>query len=164
MIKTTRLELRKFTRQDRIETIRLLQNADFMAFSPTGAMTSEQAESRFEELVSAFPNKGIGKFCVVERLSGELIGYCGIESFDYKSETVIELGYRLKLSARGKGYAQEASDAVLSFAKQQGYTKVLALTEPENAPSQHILRKFGFKACGEGVYQKTPVRYFEKWI
>ncbi len=76
MIKTERLELRKFTRQDRSEVIKLLENADFMVFSPTGAMTSEKANMRFEELVSAFQNKGIGKFCVVERSTGDLIGYC----------------------------------------------------------------------------------------
>ncbi|MCY9826912.1 GNAT family N-acetyltransferase [Vibrio chagasii] len=164
MIKTERLELRKFTQQDRSEVIKLLGNSDFMAFSPTGAMTHEQADTRFEELVSAFQYKGIGKFCVVERRTGELVGYCGIESFNYKGERVVELGYRLKVSARGKGYAFEASSAVLSFTNQIGYTKVLAITEPENMPSQHILLKLGFKACGDGSYQNMPVQYFEKCI
>ncbi|CDT76067.1 GNAT family N-acetyltransferase [Vibrio coralliirubri] len=164
MIKTERLELRKFVYQDRSEVIRLLGNADFMAFSATGAMKHDQADMRFEELVSAFQNKGIGKLCVVERTTGELVGYCGIESFNYKGESVVELGYRLKVSARGKGYAFEASSAVLSFASQVGYTKVLALTEPENMPSQHILLKLGFKPCGEGYYQNMPVQYFEKFI
>ncbi len=164
MIKTEHLELRKFTQRDRDEVIMLLQDTDFMAFSPTGGMSCEQAEVRFEELVSAFQNKGIGKFCVIERSTGELIGYCGIESYDYKGETVVELGYRLKVSARGKGYAFEASSAVLSFAREVGYTKVLALTEPENAPSQYILLKLGFEACGEGLYQNMPINYFEKCI
>ncbi|MEZ8447659.1 GNAT family N-acetyltransferase [Vibrio splendidus] len=164
MIKTERLELRKFAQKDRSEVIKLLGNADFMAFSPTGAMTPEQADMRFEELVSTFQNKGIGKFCVVERTTGELVGYCGIESFNYKGESVVELGYRLKVSARGKGYAFEASSAVLSFVSQIGYTKILALTEPENMPSQHILLKLGFQACGDGYYQSMPVQYFEKCI
>ncbi|WP_082796632.1 GNAT family N-acetyltransferase [Vibrio cidicii] len=106
----------------------------------------------------------MGKFCVIERSTGELIGYCGLESYDYNGETVVELGYRLKVSARGKGYAFEASSAVLSFARQVGYSKVLALTEPENVLSQHILLKLGFEACGEGFYQNMPVNYFEKCI
>lgn len=62
MIKTERLELRKFAQQDRNGVMKLLGNADFMAFSPTGAMTPEQVDVRFEELVSAFQNKGIGNF------------------------------------------------------------------------------------------------------
>jgi len=164
VIKTERLELRKFAQQDRSEIIKLLGNSDFMAFSPTGTMKHDQADMRFEELVRAFQNKGIGKFCVVERTTGELIGYCGMESFNYRGESVVELGYRLKVSARGKGYAFEASSAVLSFASQIGYTKVLALTEPENIPSQRILLKLGFKPCGDGYYQNMPVQYFEKCI
>ncbi len=59
--------------------------AEFMAFSPNGAMTAEQAKIRFQQLVDAFPEKGVGKFCVIERSSGELIGYCGIESFTYQN-------------------------------------------------------------------------------
>ncbi|WP_255956542.1 GNAT family N-acetyltransferase [Vibrio campbellii] len=50
----------------------------------------------------------------MERTTGELVGYCGIESYNYKGESLVELGYRLKVSARGKGYAFEASSAVLS--------------------------------------------------
>ena len=56
MIKTERLELRKFAQQDRSEVIKLLKNSDFMAFSPTGAMIPDQAEMRFEEFVSEFQN------------------------------------------------------------------------------------------------------------
>ncbi|HCG9584283.1 TPA: GNAT family N-acetyltransferase [Vibrio parahaemolyticus] len=164
MIKTEHLELRQFAQRDRDEVVVLLQDADFMAFSPTGGMSSEQAETRFDALVNAFHNEDIGKFCVIERSTGELIGYCGLESYDYNGETVVELGYRLKVSARGKGYAFEASSAVLSFARDVGYSKVLAITEPENVVSQHILLKLGFEACGEGFYQNMPVNYFEKCI
>ncbi len=56
MIKTEHLELRQFTQRDRDEVVVLLQDADFMAFSPTGGMSSEQAETRFDALVNAFHN------------------------------------------------------------------------------------------------------------
>jgi len=162
MIQTERLELRKFTQQDRDLMLPLLQNADFMAFSPTGAMTKEQAEVRFKQLVDAFPTKGIGKFCVIERSTGDLLGYCGIESFEYQGEDVVEHGYRLKVSARRNGYALEASNAVLSYAKEIGYTKIYAFTESSHTISQHILGKLGFKKCGMGEYQNMPVHYFDK--
>ncbi len=162
MLQTKHLELRKFTPQDRESMLPLLQNADFMAFSPTGAMNAEQAEVRFQELVDAFPTKGIGKFCVVERSRGELIGYCGIEAFKYQGKEVVEHGYRLKTSARGHGYATEASEAVMSYAKEAGYTRLYAFTESTHSQSQHILGKLGFKPCGSGEYQNMPVNYFIK--
>ncbi|MCZ4371651.1 GNAT family N-acetyltransferase [Vibrio diazotrophicus] len=162
MIQTERLELRKFHPQDRELMLPLLQDAEFMAFSPNGAMTAEQAEIRFQQLVDAFPEKGVGKFCVIERSSGELIGYCGIESFTYQNKQVVEHGYRLKTSARGNGYATEASKAVMSYAKEAGYTRIYAFTESSHSQSQHILGKLGFKPCGSGEYQNMPVNYFIK--
>ncbi len=162
MIQTEHLELRKFNPQDRESMLPLLQNAEFMAFSPTGAMNAEQAEVRFQELVDAFPKKGIGKFCVVERSTGELIGYCGIEMFKYQDKEVVEHGYRLKTSARGNGYAVEASQAVMLYAKETGYTRLFAFTESSHSQSQYILGKLGFKPCGSGEYQNMPVNYFIK--
>ncbi|KAB7697066.1 GNAT family N-acetyltransferase [Plesiomonas shigelloides] len=66
--------------------------------------------------------------------------------------------------SRGNGYAVEASSAVLNYAKQIGYKNVLALTEPENELSQHILKKLGFEHCGSGLFENMSVDYFEKCI
>jgi RimJ/RimL family protein N-acetyltransferase len=162
MLFTERLILRKFVESDEEAVVTLLKDADFMAHSPTAAMKQSQAESRFELLLNAFKNHDIGKLAVIEESTNDLIGYCGIESFEYHNNTAVELGYRLKLSARGKGYAFEASEAILVFAAELGYQNVLALTEPENTVSQHILFKLGFESREKGVYQGMPIQYFEK--
>ncbi|WP_198437414.1 GNAT family N-acetyltransferase [Moritella sp. F3] len=162
MLVTRQLNLRAFSLSDKETMIHLLSDTDFMAYSPTGVMTISQAERRFSSLLSAFKDHGIGKLAVIERSSGDLIGYCGIESFEYENATAVELGYRLKLSARGKGYAFEASKAVLAFATQLGYQRVFAFTEPDNTPSQHILIKLGFMLREQGVHQGMPIQYFEK--
>ncbi|MBU2707116.1 GNAT family N-acetyltransferase [Zooshikella marina] len=164
MLQTKRLKLRQFVENDKPTVIGLLKNPDFMAYSPTGAMTDSQAEHRFNQLIKAFDEEGIGKLAIIEKSSGNLIRYCGIESFDYKSQKVVELGYRLKLSARGYGYAFEACKAILYFAKQLGYLNILALTEVENAQSQHILSKLGFEAREKGTFQGMSIQYFEKNI
>ncbi|AOW84098.1 GNAT family acetyltransferase [Vibrio mimicus] len=41
---------------------------------------------------------------------------------------------------------------------------MLALTEPENELSQHILKKLGFERCGSGMFENMSVDYFEKCI
>lgn len=162
MIETKRLKLRRFTEYDRGDVIALLKEPTFMVYSPTGAMTQSQADSRFRQLLNAFKLHGIGKFAVIEKWSGELIGYCGIESFNFKNKQVVELGYRLKASARGNGYATEASEAVLIYAKDKGFSSVMALTEQKNEPSKHILLKLGFNVHERGLYQKMKVQYFIK--
>ncbi|ENM3977681.1 GNAT family N-acetyltransferase, partial [Vibrio cholerae] len=112
----------------------------------------------------AYEIHGIGKFALVEKSTGELIGYSGLENFSYQGKNVVELGYRIRPQSRGYGYAVEASSAVLDYAKQIGYSSVLALTEPENEQSQHILKKLGFERCGKGVFENMSVDYFEKCI
>ncbi|UTM56101.1 GNAT family N-acetyltransferase [Photobacterium sp. CCB-ST2H9] len=164
MIETKKLLLRQFEPTDREYTIALLKNPEFMVCSPTGAMTNEQAECRFQKLLTAYEQCGVGKLALVEKLSGELIGYCGIETFQHQGNDVVELGYRIRTQSRGKGYAFEASTAVLSYAKQMGCPSVWALTESENAPSMHILLQLGFQPRGSGLFENMPVNYFEKCL
>ena len=162
MLFTERLKLRPFVESDADVVVTLLKNADFMAYSPTGVMNQSQAESRFELLLHAFKNHGIGKLAVIEQSTYALIGYCGIESFEYQNTAAVELGYRLTLAARGKGYAFEACEAVLVRTAELGYQNILALTEPENTTSQHILIKLGFEFRELGMYQGMSVQYYEK--
>ncbi|EKF9474185.1 GNAT family N-acetyltransferase [Vibrio cholerae] len=164
MIETPRLLLRKFELSDIESIVELLRNPEFMVYSPTGAMSYEQAIIRFQEMLDAYEIHGIGKFALVEKSTGELIGYSGLENFSYQGKNVVELGYRIRPQSRGYGYAVEASSAVLDYAKQIGYSSVLALTEPENGQSQHILKKLGFEPCGKGVFENMSVDYFEKCI
>lgn len=161
-IETPRLLLRPFVAADRDITIDLLQNDAFMAYSPTGAMNACLAQQRFEQLMSK--STAFGKLAIIERATGCLIGYCGLEEYIYQQQTLLELGYRLTPEARGHGYAIEASRAVLSIAKHQGIERVLALTEPNNTPSQKILLKLGFTSIDCGCYQGMPVEYFEKHL
>lgn len=60
MIHTPRLLLRQFERQDQPIMTALLGDAEFMAYSPSGAMTTAQAELRFEQLLNAYTLHGTG--------------------------------------------------------------------------------------------------------
>jgi [ribosomal protein S5]-alanine N-acetyltransferase len=164
MIETPRLLLRKFEPSDRESVVELLKNSDFMAYSPTGAMDHEQAESRFQGLLLAYETYGVGKLALVEKSTAEVIGYCGIEHFLFQGNEVVELGYRIRVQSRGNGYAFEASSAILGYAKQMGFHSVFAFTEQENEPSQHILKKLGFERFGSGMFENMPVDYFQRCI
>lgn len=84
MIETPRLLLREFEPTDRMMVIELLRDSEFMAYSPTGAMSYELAESRFQNLLDSYKKYGIGKFALIEKHTEEFIGYCGLENFSYK--------------------------------------------------------------------------------
>jgi GNAT superfamily N-acetyltransferase len=61
----------------------------------------------------------------------------------------IEIGYYLKRSAWGRGYATEASSRLLDFAFEEGgLLEVVATFDKRNLASRRVLEKVGFKDHG----------------
>lgn len=64
---------------------------------------------------------------------------------------IVELGYGMEPEYEGRGYMTEAAEVIIQWAfAQKGVTAVEAETEPENAASQRVLEKLGFRPCGTG--------------
>lgn len=160
LIETQRLLLRGFVASDEFLLVPLLMDADFMSHAPAGAFDKVTAKSRFEKIRADLANTGIGKLAVVLKSSRTLIGYCGIEPCVLDGRQEIELGYRLLKSARGLGYATEAAQALLDYYKKIGVDNIVAFTEPQNAASINVLKKLGYLAVAESVYQGMPIRIF----
>ncbi len=100
----------------------------------------------------------IGIWCVVDRSTKEKLGTAillplPIEEDDTNWDLVvgdelpdceIEIGYILKRSAWGKGYATEATNRLLKFAfEETPLEELVATIDPENTASQRVLEKCG---------------------
>ena len=107
----------------------------------------------------------IGIWCVSDRRTGEKYGTAAllpmpIEEKDTDFSLVapgkipdgdIEIGYYLKRSAWGRGYATEASRRLLEFVfEETGLRELVATFDQENAASRHVLEKIGFINRGTG--------------
>ena len=88
-------------------------------------------------------------FWVVERKSdGEILGFCGLKRCNQEGGPVgmMEIGWRLREDAWGKGYAKEAARASLKAAFEQfGADEVIALTVQGNAPSWGLMLRLGMR-------------------
>lgn len=61
----------------------------------------------------------------------------------------VEVGYRMPQSSWGKGYATEATRAVLAYGfNTLALDEITAVTHPDNAGSQHVLTKSGLVRDG----------------
>ena len=81
---------------------------------------------------------------VVERATGLVIG--GVGFFGPPDDAEVEIGYGIVSSRRGRGYATEAVNAMLSLAlREPRIVAVVAGTDLENAASQRVLDKAGFR-------------------
>jgi RimJ/RimL family protein N-acetyltransferase len=85
-----------------------------------------------------------GQRLVIERRTGLVVGSIGL--FWPPRDGVLELGYGIVASRRGRGYATEATGAMVEFAlSAPGVHTVSAGVELTNPASVRVLEKCGFQ-------------------
>lgn len=81
-------------------------------------------------------------YAVRERTTTMAIG--GIGFFGPPEDGIVEVGYGLVPSARGRGYATEALQGAVGIARAAGARRIIADTAVENIASLTVLRTAGF--------------------
>jgi RimJ/RimL family protein N-acetyltransferase len=112
---TARLEIRLPDEEDRERFVQLFGDRAFMVFSG-GVLDHEAANRRFDQMLERAAEISFAKQPIIERSSGAIIGYSGVDRFEFEEEPRLEYGYRLVPEARGRGYATEAGLALLAAA------------------------------------------------
>ena len=87
-------------------------------------------------------------FWLLERKTdGELLGFCGLKRVNAEGTDLVgqfEIGWRLRESAWGQGFAKEAAIASLDLAFGRFEAPhVVALTVEQNAASQGLMKRLG---------------------
>ena len=149
---TPRLDVRCPTEPDRPRFVELFCADAFMAFSG-GPLAADQAHARFDRMLARCVELSFAKQAIVERRSGVVIGYTGVDWIEVDGRRWLEWGYRLVPTARGKGYATEASLALLELARNDYAGDILGIIHPDNRASQSVIRKLGF-----GYWKQAPVQ------
>lgn len=141
-VTTARLLVRPPREADRDRFVGLFRDEDFMVFYPR-VLTGPEASDRFDHMIDVCRTIPFGKQPVVERSSGRIVGYTGVDHIEFEGRTWLEWGWRLVPEGRGRGYATEATRALLARARQGHSGELLVIIRPENLPSQNVARKLG---------------------
>ena len=67
------------------------------------------------------------------------------------NEHALEIGYGLQPEHRRQGYATEAVEGLIGWARTQGIGHFVASVSPDNEPSLAIIRKLGFVRTGQHI-------------
>lgn len=140
-----RLVLRRLGEDDHAFLLDLLNQPSFVRFiGDRGVRTADQARKYVRDgPLASYARHGFGLLCVELRRGGAPIGICGLLKRDVLDDP--DLGFAFLPDYWGKGYAQEAAQAVLDAARERlGLRRVAALTQPDNAASLRLLEKLGF--------------------
>ena len=160
MIKTQRLFLRRFTKDDWQDLYEYLSDPDVVKHEPYDPISEEQAKEW-----TGYRVDSTDFFAVcLNNESGKMIGnvYFAKQEFD-----TYEIGYVFNKTYWGKGYAREAAAAVIKNAfLHEGAHRVTANCNPENAPSWQLLERIGMKREGhlrKNIYFKTDAGGVPIW-
>jgi [ribosomal protein S5]-alanine N-acetyltransferase len=143
-IETDRLTIRPAVENDRARFVELFSDDAFTVFSD-GVHDAESAHARFDRMLVMADSIPYAKQPVVERGSGTIIGYTGADSFRIDGIDRLEWGWRLVPEARGRGYATEATTALLAVADRHDDGEMLCLIASDNHPSRRVADKVGFR-------------------
>jgi len=141
---TDRLLIRLPLETDRARFVELFNDPAFTVFADSVNDISS-ANARFDRMLMVTDVLPYGKQPIVEKSTGTIVGYTGVDSITYGGSERLEWGWRLAPSARGKGYATEAAVALLSVADTHDNGELLCVIATENIPSRRVADKVGFR-------------------
>ncbi len=92
------------------------------------------------------------------RATGQMVGYIGFhtrpgpEYLDPWSPGAVEFGFTVFPAHRGNGYAREAAEGMMRWAREvHGVNRFVLTIAPGNLPSQAIAQRLGFTRIGQHV-------------
>lgn len=105
------------------------------------------------DMLRRYQEDGCGYFAAVDPETGALAALAGplAEQLDDGS-TAVGLGYIVRRDLWQQGYGTECAQTMLRYAFERlGAARVVALIQPDNAPSRRVAEKCGMRPAGETV-------------
>lgn len=113
-----------------------------------GVCDKEKRLDAQHRLLSYERDHGHTFWCLERKSDGAILGFCGLKRCNQQGGPVgmMEVGWRLREDAWGKGYAKEAAIASLNLAFERFEAEeVVALTVEGNTPSWGLMKGLGMR-------------------
>ena len=155
-IETERLLLRKFTYEDDDSMMRNWVSDDDVQdkYGEPSYKTKEAVKGLLCKYIGGYESPYYYRWAVIEKESGECIGqiaYFLVDRYNHFGE----IEYCIGTGFQGKGYATEATKAVIGYGFEKiNLNKVQICVRPSNIPSKKVIEKCNF------TYEGTLREYF----
>lgn len=153
VLETTRLLLRKITREDMDDIFKYGSNEAVAKYVTWETHRSISDTKRYVEFVlNCYENKKIAPWGIEHKESGKLIGTIDFVSWKPNHHNA-EIGYVLSEAYWGRGIVTEAAKEVIAFGfHNMNLTRIQARCLIENIGSQRVMEKVGMSF--EGILRK----------
>lgn len=149
-VETERLILRELIPADAEGMFALDSNPEVLRFLGGNPKTHiDEAMADIELVRKQYVENGIGRWAMVEKSSGEFMGWTGLKLFTMEVNGHInyyDVGYRLIPGYWGKGYATESAIASVEYGFDVlKVNEIIGTVHPENIASKRVLEKAGLR-------------------
>jgi len=141
-LESSRLVLREFREHDADGLYALNADAEVMRFTGDVPFTSVQAALTFVQHYDHYRRYGLGRWAVVEKVSENFLGWCGLKYHPATKET--DLGFRFLQKHWNKGFATEAAMVCLHYGfEEKALAQIVGRSAKANEASIKVLVKLG---------------------
>lgn len=164
VLDTARLHLRRIDDEHLDDLVELDSDPAVMRFISGGAPTPRETyENGLLARMKAYPDQPFGYAAAYE--AERFVGWFHLRP-SVVDETVLEVGYRLRQDAWGRGLATEGAKALVAYAFDTlGWSAVDGCAMPDNLASIAVLKKCGMREAERFVHPRggmEVVRYLRR--
>lgn len=166
LIETERLILRELDYSDESDLFEMDSDPEVHLYIENNPVKSmDEITKVIGMLKGQYKENGIARWAVVDKLTGECMGWSGLKYFSQplnNHNNFYELGYRFKKKHWGKGFATESSIAIVDYGfNNLDIDRIFAITDPGNFDSKKVLGKLGFNYQETFDYEGDLTDWFE---
>jgi len=143
VITSERLGLRNWQASDLEPFIEMGKDENVMKYFPS-LLSEKETKVLIEKFQLHFVNYGYTYFAIDILETSEFIGFTGFvhQTWESKFTPCIDIGWRIKKSAWGKGYASEAANCCFENGYEKfGINEVYAFASKNNLDSENVMQK-----------------------
>lgn len=139
---TQRLLLREFSVADAGKLFLLNKDPDVLKYTGDRAFENVAEARSFIENYDQYKKYGYGRWTVIDKGSGDFLGWCGLRYDPAQDET--DIGFRLFKRYWNKGYATEAAQSCIGLGFDRfGLQTLIGRAMKEHSASVRVLEKLG---------------------
>ena len=142
ILETGRLILREFLQDDAHALFQLNSDPEVVRYTGDAPFADQDDAGRFVQNYQDYEKNGYGRWAMIEKETGDFIGWCGLKFHPDTRET--DIGFRLHKHYWNHGFATEAAKACLDYGFDElGLQSIIGRAMSENVASIRILEKIG---------------------
>ena len=151
IMETGRLLLREMVMDD-LPALWEIVGDDLTMMAWNGAWSEEENLAGLKKQINGYRENGFGRWAVVHKSIGRVIGICGLQYCDTDKDSVLEVGYLFNRSFWHNGYATEAAIASKRYAFDVlGEGEVFSLIRDINLASMNVAIRNGMLVRGRFI-------------